>query len=169
MVPRVHWALTQPRPTGHLDHDYSLRQHWDLLQTTKAGLQPHCSTSFPLHWAWRTWQWLALLLQNDQAKTNQVSTSFWLQAALHVTVYCTSNEKKQELPLGSPRKASSWNCCREDSCTNNFSVQKNMICRATCLAPELKDKAGCGNCLPSWPWTQNHILSGMTHCFFLFA
>lgn len=84
----------------------------------------------------------------------------------HVTAYCTSCKKKQELPSGCPRKALSWSCCREDSCRNCFFYDKHTMCRAACLAPEPGDKAGCGNCLLLWPWTQNHILSLGNHQLF---
>lgn len=91
--------------------------------------------------------------------TNWVSISFWFQVALQLSAYCTSQKKKQGLSPGSPRKAVSRNCCREESCTNCFPINENMTCRATCLAPGPEDKAGCGNCLPPSPRTQNHILS----------
>ena len=130
-----------------------LMDTWSRAPTTLRHLFPCALSKEEQQW------WLPLLLQDNQAKTKQVSISFWFQAALHVIAYCTSHKKKQELSLGSPRNALSWNCCTEDSCTNRYFINKNMMCRATCFAPEPKDKAGCGNCLPPWPRTQNHILS----------
>lgn len=135
---------------------------------TQSRGQPHCSTSFLMYLAWRKWWWLPLLFQRDQTKTNWVSISFWFHTAVHMTTHCTSHKKKQELSLVSLRKALSQNQCREENCTNHFSLNKNKTCRVTYLAPEAKDKAGCGNCLLPWPRTQNHILSLRNDPLFFF-
>lgn len=91
--------------------------------------------------------------------TNHISVSFWFQAVLHVTAYCTSCKKNQELPSGCPRKALSWSCCSEDSCRNCFSMTRTWYAEEHVWLQNPVKKAGCGNCLPVWPWTQNHILS----------
>lgn len=86
----------------------------------------------------------------------------------HVTAYCTSCKKKQELPSGCPRKALSWSCCREDSCRNCFSMTNTWCAEqhAWLQNPVIRQDAGIASYSGPEPRTTSS-LSGTTSCFFL--
>lgn len=115
----------------------------------------------------KQWWWLPLLLQNQQTMTNQISVSFWFQAVLHMTAYCTSHKKKQEFPSGCPRKALSWSCCREDSCRNCFSITRTQCAEQHVWLqnPVKRQDAGIASHSGHEARTTSS-LSGVTRCFF---
>lgn len=86
----------------------------------------------------------------------------------HVTAYCTSCKKKQDLPSGCSRKVLSWSCCREDSCRNCFSMTRTLCAELHVWLQNPVKMQDVGIASHSGHERRTtSFLSRMTHCFFL--